>query len=151
MRLRDLVPSASNSVDAEFILLEMGQIYCTRRQKLQASVTGSMDKTKTSKGAIEETRECLALVADESACVNFLLWNSECEAFEPGDILHLTNGIFSYHRQKLVLRSGRKGRTERVGEFTMLFVESPNMSEISFQTAAEEPGPGTSHGGNLTA
>ncbi|CAA7398502.1 unnamed protein product [Spirodela intermedia] len=123
MRLRDLVPSAANSVNTTFILLEKGHI--------------SSSKKKTG-NKLQESRECLALVADESAAVEFLLWDSECEAFEPGDILRLTSGIFSFHRHKLVLRSGRKGRVEKVGEFTMLFVESPNMSDAALWTAAKK-------------
>ena len=122
MLIKDLVPSASNSINAEFILLEKGPVTCLRKQRLH------MGSEKN-----EESKQCLTLVADKSACVDFLLWDSECEAFKAGDILRLTNGIFSYHRQKLVLRSGRKGMTEKVGEFTMLFVESPNMSEVKNQ------------------
>ncbi|CAA6662119.1 unnamed protein product [Spirodela intermedia] len=112
MRLRDLVPSAANSVNTTFILLEKGHISSSKRK------TGNK---------LQESRECLALVADESAA-----------AFEPGDILRLTSGIFSFHRHKLVLRSGRKGRVEKVGEFTMLFVESPNMSDAALWTAAKK-------------
>ncbi|KAJ9167458.1 hypothetical protein P3X46_022109 [Hevea brasiliensis] len=48
----------------------------------------------------------LALVADETSA--------------PGDIIHLTNGIFSYNRNNF----------RKWGEFTMAFVETPNMSEI---------------------
>uniref|UniRef100_A0A0E0LM94 Uncharacterized protein n=1 Tax=Oryza punctata TaxID=4537 RepID=A0A0E0LM94_ORYPU len=80
-----------------------------------------------------DTREetCLALVADETAAAHFLMWGAECDAFEPGDIVRLTGDIFSYHRSNsLVLRTGRRGRTEKVGEFMMLFVETPNMSEV---------------------
>lgn len=124
MRLRDLVPSAANSVNAIFILLEKGSI--------------SSSSSKKNTGKLQESRECLALVADDSAAVDFLLWESECEAFEPGDILRLTSGIFSFHRQKLALRSGRKGRVEKVGEFTMLFVESPNMSDAALWTPAKK-------------
>ncbi|KAF2294940.1 hypothetical protein GH714_029274 [Hevea brasiliensis] len=77
-----------------------------------------------------QNKTCLALVADETAAVHFQFWGDECDAFEPGDIIHLINGIFSYNRNNLVLRAGKRGTIEKVGEFTMAFVETPNMSEI---------------------
>ena len=86
----------------------------------------------------EET--CLSLVADETAAVHFLLWGAECDGFEPGDIVRLTNGIFSYHKgNSLVLRAGKRGRAEKAGEFTMLFVETPNMSEVRWARDPADP------------
>ncbi|KAF5181836.1 Soss complex subunit b1 [Thalictrum thalictroides] len=105
--LKDIVPAAQNTINTQFILLE---------------------KERLSKEGQERT--CLALVADETASVHFQLWGTECDAFEPGDIIRLTNGIFSYDRKNLVLRAGKRGKAEKVGEFTMTFVETPNMSEI---------------------
>ncbi|ERN10128.1 SOSS complex subunit B1 [Amborella trichopoda] len=107
--IKDLVPTASNSVNTRFIVLNKYNM---------GKDTGPQ-------------RTCLALVADETAAVNFQLWGSECDAIQAGDIIRLHNGIFSYHRGKLVLRAGKKGKIEKVGEFTMLFVESPNMSEMA--------------------
>lgn len=107
IKLKDITPAATNTVNTKFILLEKSSI--------------TLDGKELS---------CLALVADETASVHFQMWGSECEAFEPGDIIHLSSGIFSYHKNNLVLRAGKKGNAEKVGEFTMLFVETPNMSEI---------------------
>ena len=106
--LKDMVPAAQNNINTKFILLEKG-------------------KTTTTEG---QTKTCLALVADETAAVHFQLWGDECEAFEVGDIIELSNGIFSYNRNSMVLRAGKRGNVEKVGEFTMAFVETPNMSEI---------------------
>ncbi|KAJ0082309.1 hypothetical protein Patl1_11630 [Pistacia atlantica] len=63
-----------------------------------------LDKSKTT--TMEgQYKTCLGVVADETG-----------EAFEEGDIVRLTNGIFSFsHHNNL---------------FTMVFVETPNMSEI---------------------
>lgn len=105
--LKDIVPAAQNNIDTKFILLDKGRI--------------------TLEG---QNKTCLALVADETAAVHYQFWGDECDAFEPGDIIHLTNGIFSYHRSNLILRAGKRGRVEKVGDFTMAFVETPNMSEI---------------------
>ncbi|KAJ0017568.1 hypothetical protein Pint_11407 [Pistacia integerrima] len=65
-----------------------------------------LDKSKTT--TMEgQYKACFGVVADETAV-----------AFEAGDIVHLTYGIFSLsHHNNL---------------FTMVFVETPNMSEISW-------------------
>lgn len=106
--LKEIVPAARNNINVQFIVLEKGRI--------------------TFEG---QNKTCLGLVADETASVHFQLWNEECDAFQPGDIVRLTNGIFSYNRTNhLVLRAGKRGKVEKVGEFTMVFAESPNMSEI---------------------
>ncbi|XP_017251609.1 uncharacterized protein LOC108222212 [Daucus carota subsp. sativus] len=106
--LKDIAPAAQNNINTRFILLDKGRIMLESQQKT-----------------------CIALVADETASVHFQFWGEECEAFEPGDIIRLTNGIFSYNRSNsFVLRAGKRGKAEKVGEFTMVFVETPNMSEI---------------------
>lgn len=105
--LKDIVPAAQNNIDTKFILVDKG--------------------SKTIEG---HNKTCSALVADETAAVHFQLWGDECDAFEPGDIIQLANGIFSYNRNSLVLRAGKRGKVDKVGEFTMVFVETPNMSEI---------------------
>jgi len=104
--IKDLSPAATNTVNTKFIMLEKG------------------------KPVKDGEKTCLSLVADPSAAVHFQLWGDECDAFQPGDIIHLTNGIFSYHRANLVLRAGKKGKALKIGEFTMAFVETPNMSEL---------------------
>ncbi|KAJ1291452.1 hypothetical protein BS78_02G316400 [Paspalum vaginatum] len=121
VKLKDLVPAATNTVNTTFIVLD------------KAAPTARPPQPHAQQAARDGEKEvtCLALVADETAAAHFLLWGGECGAFEPGDIVRLTGGIFSYHRgNALVLRAGRRGRAEKVGEFTMRFVETPNMSEI---------------------
>ncbi|OWM78045.1 SOSS complex subunit B1 isoform X2 [Punica granatum] len=108
--LKDIAPAAQNNINTQFILLDKGR----------ANLEGGQTKT------------CLALVADETAAVHFQFWGDECDAFKPGDIIRLSNGIFSYNRNSLVLRAGKKGSIEKVGEFTMAYVETPNMSEIKW-------------------
>ncbi|CAM0906298.1 unnamed protein product [Alopecurus aequalis] len=123
MQLKDLVPAATNTVNTTFIVLDKA----ARPAQANAHAQGR-----------EET--CLSLVADETAAVHFLLWGAECGAFEAGDIVRLTNGIFSYHKgNSLVLRAGKRGRAEKVGEFTMLFVETPNMSEVRWARDPSDP------------
>lgn len=97
-----MVPSAQTNINTQLILLEKGRTEIVR-----------------------QNWTCLALVADETAAVHFQFWSDDCDSFEPGDIIHLINGIFSYNRNNLVLRAGKRGTIKKVGEFTM-----PNMSEI---------------------
>ncbi|CAB4281471.1 unnamed protein product [Prunus armeniaca] len=118
--LKDIVPAAQNNINTRFILLD----------KASMNTSSSQGQNKT----------CLALVADETAAVHFQLWGEECDTFEPGDIIHLSNGIFSYSRNSLLLRAGKRGKIEKVGEFTMAYVETPNMSEIRWV-----PDPNSSH------
>ncbi|KQK15735.1 SOSS complex subunit B homolog [Brachypodium distachyon] len=122
VQLEDLVPAATNTVNTTFIVLD----------KAARQAHGHAHNGR------EET--CMSLVADETAAVHFMLWGAECEAFQPGDIVRLTGGIFSYHRgNSLVLRAGKRGRAEKVGEFTMLFVETPNMSEMRWGRDPGDP------------
>ncbi|XP_071691156.1 uncharacterized protein [Rutidosis leptorrhynchoides] len=111
--LKEIVPAARNNINTRFIILEKGRI--------------------TLEAGQSQTKTCLGLVADETASVHFQFWDEECDVFQPGDIVCLSNGIFSYNRNKqLVLRAGKRGKVEKVGEFTMVFVETPNMSEIAW-------------------
>ncbi|XP_019463739.1 PREDICTED: SOSS complex subunit B homolog isoform X4 [Lupinus angustifolius] len=105
--LKDIAPAAENNIETKFILLDKGRVIVEGQHKT-----------------------CLALVADETASVHFQLWGDECDAFEAGDMIDLTNGIFSKQRNNLVLRAGKRGKIMKIGEFTMSFVETPNMSEI---------------------
>lgn len=82
---------------------------------------------------------CLALVAGDTASVHFHLWGDECSAFEPGLIMCLANGIFSINHNNLVLRAGNIGKVEKVGEFTVTFVGTPNMSEIHWVLDPKNP------------
>ncbi|KAL0389567.1 UNVERIFIED_CONTAM: hypothetical protein Scaly_0313800 [Sesamum calycinum] len=114
--LKDIVPAAQNNINAKFILLDKGRVTLEGQYKT-----------------------CLALVADETAAVHFQLWGDECDVFEPGDIILLTSGIFSYSRNNLVLRAGKRGKAQKVGEFTLAFVETPNLSEIRWAPDPNDP------------
>ncbi|XP_002991107.2 SOSS complex subunit B homolog [Selaginella moellendorffii] len=110
LKVRDLRPSVGNNINTTFIILE----------KYNAS---------RSDGGI---LMCIALVADSTASVHLQMWGAECDAFQPSDIVRLTNGIFSFHKANLVLRAGKKGLLEKIGEFSMVFVEIPNMSTMQW-------------------
>ncbi|KAK9726181.1 hypothetical protein RND81_05G196000 [Saponaria officinalis] len=107
--LKDIVPAAQNNIQTQFILLDKGKVI-----------------------GDGQTKTCMALVADETAAVHFQLWGVECDTFETGDIIQLSSGIFSFQRNHLVLRAGKRGKIEKVGEFTLPYVETPNLSEMTW-------------------
>jgi hypothetical protein len=137
VKLKDLVPAATNTVNTTFIVLDKAAPTARPHHHPHSQPHAGQVQAQA-RGGEEVT--CLALVADETAAAHFLLWGGECGAFEPGDVVRLTGGIFSYHRgNALVLRAGRRGRAEKVSEFTMLFVETPNMSEIQWGRDPGDP------------
>eukprot|EP00850_Spirogloea_muscicola_P013805 SM000095S25019 [mRNA] locus=s95:530228:531524:- [translate_table: standard] len=117
-KLCELRPSISNNVHSVFILLEKGV-------PARVSESGPMVST--------------ALVADATASVHFQLWGAEVDAFQPGDIIRLTSGMFSFHKSNLILRAGKKGTLEKVGEFSMVFTETPNMSRLQWAQDPSNP------------
>ncbi|KAH7440377.1 hypothetical protein KP509_04G104300 [Ceratopteris richardii] len=112
--IKDLRPTAFNNIHTVFIILEKGP-----------TVRGENGSLLS-----------LCLVADQSASVHLQLWGSECDFFQPGDIVRISRGIFSSYSGNMILRAGRKGKLEKIGEFTMVFSEFPNMSKVQW---AQEP------------
>lgn len=115
--IKDLRPSALNNINTVFIVLEKGAM-----TKSESNMAMSM-----------------SLAADQTAAVHLVLWGDECDYFQPGDIVRLTNGIFSTFYGNMVLRAGRKGKLEKVGEFTMLYAENPNMSKLLWVQESTNP------------
>lgn len=109
-KIIDLRPSAKE-VNCVFIILEKGRV---------DRVPG------------QDTRICFVLVADSSAAVNLQLWGNEVEAFQAGDIIRLNAGYFTNFKNSLFLKAGKRGKLEKIGEFTMLFSEAPNMSRLKW-------------------
>ncbi|KAG0581101.1 hypothetical protein KC19_4G225000 [Ceratodon purpureus] len=110
-QIKDLRPSVTTNINLTFIVLEKGPL----------SRIGEVGPLVS-----------VALVADATAAVHLQLWGPECDAFQPGDIVRLTNGVFSFHKANLVLRAGKKGTLEKSGEFTMVFSENVNMSKLQW-------------------
>jgi hypothetical protein len=83
------------------------------------------------------------LVADETASIYFSVWgdNTGCETLKENDIIQLRAGYATLFQGKnLILYAGRYGSIQRIGEFTMLFTETPNMSEIQWEFDPQHPG-----------
>ncbi|XP_063680323.1 SOSS complex subunit B1-like [Bolinopsis microptera] len=69
-------------------------------------------------------------VADQTGSVELSLWSPWCDSIQESDILQLTNCYMGVYSNRLVVYVGRSGSVAKVGEFTMLYAEMPNISEI---------------------
>lgn len=104
--IRDLKHGMKN-VNVHFIVLEVGK----------ANVTKEGHEVRTCK------------IADKTGCVNLSVWDETGAHIQPGDICRLTKGYSSLWKACLTLYTGKGGDLQKVGEFCMLFSESPNMSD----------------------
>ncbi|XP_010485303.1 PREDICTED: uncharacterized protein LOC104763654 [Camelina sativa] len=77
-------------------------------------------------------KNSIALAADETAAVHIQLWGDECEEFEAGDIVKLIREEQWAHPQSW--EAWEDGQ-----EFTVAFVETPNISEIQWIPDPENP------------
>lgn len=68
-------------------------------------------------------------VADKSGSVNMSVWNDQGAQMLPGDIIRCIRGYTQVWKNQLTLYVGKVGGMEKIGEFCMLFSETPNMSE----------------------
>lgn len=77
-----------------------------------------------------KTKACLSLVANITAAVQFQLWVNECDGTSQATLSARRVGYSPTAETPLALRAGKRRKMENVGEFNMVFVETPNMSEI---------------------
>ena len=68
-------------------------------------------------------------VADKSGSINMSVWNEYGTQMLPGDIIRFFRGYAQVWKNHLTLYIGRVGGMEKIGEFCMLFCETPNMSD----------------------
>jgi len=76
-------------------------------------------------------------LADKSGMVNLSLWNEPGKVLQPGDIIRITRAYTGMFKSCLTVFTARHGEFFKVGEFCMLFSESPNMSEPNAEMAAQ--------------
>lgn len=121
--IRDLKHGMKN-LSIQFIVLEVGKANFTKEN--------------------HEVRTCK--IADRTGCINLSVWDEPGWHILPGDICRLSKGwvlvfilIFSlYHlvwryaslwKNRLTLYTGKGGEIHKIGEFCMVFSETPNLSE----------------------
>lgn len=81
-------------------------------------------------------------VADNSACINFSVWDEPGAFLYPGDILRIHRAYAIYFRNCLTLYVGKNGEIEKIGDFIMTFNESINMSELNLNAPPPQSSPG---------
>ena len=68
-------------------------------------------------------------VGDKSGSINMSVWNEQGAQMLPGDIIRFVRGYAQVWKNQLTLYIGKVGGMEKIGEFCMLFSETPNMSD----------------------
>lgn len=101
---------------------------------LQIIVLSAIDINVTKEGQSLHT----FLIADNTACIEFTVWKELGELIKPGDILKLTNCYCNFFKKRLrVYLFGKSGKIQRIGEFTMLFNEDLNMSNVEWRSVEQ--------------
>lgn len=104
--IKDLRPGLKN-LNLVFIIFEIGK------------------PTKTKDG--HEIRTIR--VADKSGSINMSVWDEHGMQMQCGDIIRFSKGYAQVWKNQLTLYIGRIGSIEKIGEFCMLFSETPNISD----------------------
>ncbi|XP_018423672.1 PREDICTED: SOSS complex subunit B2-like [Nanorana parkeri] len=121
------VKTGQKNLNVIFIVLEIGRV------------------TKTKDG--HEVRSCK--VADKTGSITVSVWDEIGSLIQPGDIIRLTRGYASLWKGCLTLYSGRGGELQKIGEFCMVYSESPNFSEPNTEFAGQQPPPKTNQTKNM--
>ncbi|KAJ2800726.1 hypothetical protein H4R20_003950 [Coemansia guatemalensis] len=77
------------------------------------------------------------LVADKSASIIMNIWGNDGKFIRNGDIIRIEGAEAKLFKGFMQLTTARFGKLKRVGEDTMLFRETPNVSEMQWVTEEE--------------
>ena len=75
-------------------------------------------------------------VADRSGMVNLSLWNEPGKVLQQGDIVRMTRGYTGMFKNCLTIYTAKHGEFLKIGDFCMIFSETPNMSKANPELAA---------------
>ena len=76
-------------------------------------------------------------VADRTGMVNLTVWNEQGKVLQQGDIIRMTRGYTNMFKNCLTIHPIRNGEFVKIGDFCMIFSETPNMSEPNSELAAQ--------------
>ena len=76
-------------------------------------------------------------MADRTGMVNLTVWNEQGKVLQQGDIIRMTRGYTNMFKNCLTIHPIRNGEFVKIGDFCMIFTETPNMSEPSPELAAQ--------------
>lgn len=100
--------------------------------------------TKTKEGREVRTVK----IADRSACINLSLWDEIGKLIQTGDIIRMTKGYVNIFKNCLTLYLSKASEFQKVGDFCMVFMETPNMSDPMPESAQVPVQSGVPPGGN---
>ena len=112
--IKDLKPGM-NGLNLQFIVLDIGRPTTTKENQ----------EVRTVK------------VADRSGMVNLSLWNEPGKMLQSGDIVRMSRGYTGMFKNCLTVYTTRAGEFYKIGEFCMIFTETPYMSEPNTELAAQ--------------
>uniref|UniRef100_A0A1I7V4P2 OB domain-containing protein n=1 Tax=Caenorhabditis tropicalis TaxID=1561998 RepID=A0A1I7V4P2_9PELO len=93
-------------------------------------------------------------VADATGSINASIMNPEfTETFKPGDILKFRGAYTSIFQGGLTIGVGKNGECKKMGEFVMVFSETPDISQMPLPAGvtdrrSDDRPPRQSAGGN---
>jgi len=110
--IKDLKPGM-NALNLSFIVLDIGRPNTTKENQ----------EVRTVK------------VADRSGMVNLSVWNELGKALASGDIIRMSRGYTGMFKNCLTVYTTRAGDFHKIGEFCMIFTETPYMSDSNPEMA----------------
>ena len=86
------------------------------RQAIPEIVLEIVSKAEPRKFASEKGsgKVCSCAGKDEAGEVSVSLWNEQCEQFNEGDVIKITNGWCTEYNGQLQVSTGRNGKIEKV-------------------------------------
>ncbi|KAJ2077762.1 hypothetical protein H4R24_004923 [Coemansia sp. RSA 988] len=87
------------------------------------------------------------LVADKTASIIMNIWGNDGKIIRNGDIIRIEGAEAKLFKGFMQLTTSRFGKLKRVGEDTMLFRETPNVSEMQWVTEEESRSIGSAEEG----
>jgi len=112
--IRSLAKPGMKDLTLMFIVLDVGRPTVTKDQR----------EVRTVK------------VADKTGAVNLSLWDEPGRLVQSGDIIRMTKGYTNVWKGCVTLYVGKNGEFLKVGDFCLIFSETPFMSEFSAELAA---------------
>jgi hypothetical protein len=123
--------SASRKKVAFLKVKDLSPVFCEKECNLKVIVMESNAKDEANSG-----NNSTLLVGDETGCVSLVLRKSLAVHLRLGDIIQIV-------QTQLVMKNNRiylwGGKIECLGEFSMLFKESVNMSNITWVKDPQNP------------
>jgi len=104
--IKDLKPGM-NGLNLQFIVLDIGRPNTTKENQ----------EVRTVK------------VADRTGMVNLSVWNDLGKALQSGDMIRMSRGYTGMFKNCLTVYTTRAGDFHKIGEFCMIFTETPYMSD----------------------